>query len=59
MTGVIRCVMFLTLRQRNGEESSLEEERIAQLVQGKMDLLDEMKWAALMETAVTDTEKKV
>ena len=51
--------LLYTFRQRNGDESSSEEERITQLVQGKMDLLDEMKWAALTETAVNDTEEKV
>ena len=51
--------LLYTLTQRNGDESSSEEERITQLVQGKMDLLDEMKWAALTETSVNDTEEKV
>ena len=46
-------------RHENSEESSREDERIAQLAQGTKDLLDERRWEALREAAVKATEEKV
>ena len=46
-------------RRENSKESSREDERIAQLVRGTKDLLDERRWEALREKAVKATEEEV